>query len=180
MDAYEVHSDGNAKSRKALTGERELPTGTSPTRDAPPRSSVVKPKEPFHRSKRVRRPFCRHQAIGGGSQVTIIETNINNNDTTTVITRHARYSRHHGAGESKEAEHKTPRAPPPEAGTATLIRGEEKVSAPDATLLRHIRLSDPCHVPEKTYHRSRTAEPSTTATTTTTSPSPSSQQQQSR
>eukprot|EP00903_Cladosiphon_okamuranus_P007954 g7678.t1 len=36
---------------------------------------------------------------------------------------------HHGTGESKEAENnnKTPRAPTPEAGTATLIRGEEKV-----------------------------------------------------
>ena len=45
---------------------------------------------------------------------------------------------HWGDGESKDAENKTPRAPSPEAGTATLIRGEEKVSEPGgARCLRH-------------------------------------------
>lgn len=33
-----------------------------------------------------------------------------------------------GAGESKGPDNDTPRMPTPEAGTATLIRGEEKVS----------------------------------------------------
>lgn len=62
------------------------------------------------------------------------------------IMQHARYSRHHGVGDSKEAGKAMPRAPTPEAGTATLIRGEAKVSKPDARCLRGVSPSDLKHV----------------------------------